>query len=64
MSRSLRRRSEEITQSNTFHGCEKYLLSPRGVRAIEVLQNEEILGQGTNGGQKGVSSAICQKKSE
>ena len=27
--------------------------------AIEVIQNEEISGEGKNGGRKGVRSAIC-----
>ena len=30
--------------------------------AIEVPQNEEISGEGKNGGRKGVSFAICQKR--
>ena len=44
MSESWRgKRSEEMTQSNTFsHKGRKYLLSPIGVMAIEVPQNEDI----------------------
>ena len=47
------RKSEEITQSNTFspRGSE-VPLSPRGVMAIEVPQNKEISGEGKNGGTK------------
>ena len=30
--------------------------------AIEVLQNEEISGGGTNGGKKGACSAMCWRK--
>ena len=47
-----------INQSNTSHGGRKYLLSPRGVMAIEVPQNEKISLGGKNGGRKGVGSAI------
>ena len=63
VSGSLRgRRSKEMIRSNTssLQG-RKYLLSPRGVMAIEVPQNEEISGGGKNGGRKGVSSAIRQR---
>ena len=64
MSGSLRgRRSEEMTQSNTsFLQGRMYFLSPRGVMAIEVPQNEEISGEGKNGGRKGVGSAIRWKR--
>ena len=56
VSRSLSgRRSEEKTQSNTSsRGGQKYLLSTRGMMAIEVPQNEEI-----SGGRQGIGSAIC-----
>ena len=30
MSGSLKERSEEMTQPNTFYGGQRYLLSPRG----------------------------------
>ena len=60
MSGSLRgKRSEKITQSNTSsRGSQQYLLSPRGVMAIEVPQNEEISGGRKNGGREEVGSAI------
>ena len=51
-----------MTQSNTFHGGQKYLLSTRGGYAIEVPQNEEISGRGKDGGRKGVGSAICWRR--
>ena len=63
MSGSLRdRRSEEMTQSNIFsHAGRNYLLSLRGVMAVEVPQNEEISGR-KNGGRKGVGSAIRRRR--
>ena len=57
------RRSEEMTQSNTSSPQgRKYLLSPRGVMAIEMPQNEEISRGGKNGGRKRVSTAICGRR--
>ena len=51
-----------MAQSNTStQESQKYLLSPRGAMTIEVPQNEEIT-DGKNGGRKGVSSAICQRR--
>ena len=48
-----------MTQSNTsFTRGRKYILSPRGVVAIEFPQNEEISGGGKNGGREGIGSAI------
>ena len=42
-----RRRSEEMTQSNTFFPqSRKYLLSPRRLMAIEVSHNERFLEEG------------------
>ena len=40
----------------------KYLLSPRGVMAIEFPQNEEISGEGKNRERKGVGSAIRRRR--
>ena len=40
------------------HKGQKYLLSPRGVMAIEVPYNEEICGRGKNGGKKEIGSAM------
>ena len=48
-----------MTQSNTSsRGGRRYLLSPRGVMAIEVSQNEKISGGGKNGGREGIGCAI------
>ena len=55
------KRSKEMTQSNTSHGGRKYLLSPRGVMAVEVSQNDEIIGGEKSGGRKGVGSAIRRR---
>ena len=54
MSGSLRgRKSEEMTQSNTFSPPGRnHLLSPRWVMAIEVRRNKKIFGGGKNGGKK------------
>ena len=54
-----RRRSEEMTQSNTFFPqSRKYLLSPRRLMAIEVSHNEKVFGGGKDGEGKGIGSAI------
>ena len=39
----------------------KILVSPRGVMAVEVPQNEEISGGENNGGRKGVGFAIHRR---
>ena len=41
---------------------QKYLLSPREVMAVDVLQSEEISGEEKNGDRKGVGSAICRRR--
>ena len=45
-----------MIQSNSFspHGSKIPFESQRGVMAVEVSQNEEISGEGKNGGRKGV----------
>ena len=64
VSGSLRgRRSEEMTQSNTYSPWgQKYLLSPRGVMAVEVPESKEISGRGRNGEGKGVGFAIHRRR--
>ena len=51
-----------MTNSNNFHGGQKYLLSPRMVMATEILLNEEISGGGKDGKGEGFDSAICQRR--
>ena len=64
VSGSLMGRKSEKMSSRIFLFCggRKYLLSPRGMMAIEVPQNEEISGGGKNEGRKGVGSYIFAKK--